>query len=218
MMADQGARVQARGDRTRYQDPWGPSSKIAVSGTRTAATAGVRLTIEKTICGADQEQFYDVYLGAFTPLRTRAAGRQVLHREEFLAEMSDPRILKYVLWDTDGRPAALSTLTSDLSTVPWISPEYFAERYPEQTARNAVYYWGFVLTRTDRTDSRLFRQIMVAIIAKMCAEQAVCAYDICKFNNDSMRFAQQIETVARRYADVTVEALDTQTYYGATFP
>jgi hypothetical protein len=182
-----------------------------------AAPGRARLTVETTVSPAHQEEFYQLYLGAFSPLRTRAAARQVLHRHEFLTEMADPRVLKYVVWDADGEPQALSTLTSDLATVPWISPEYFAHRYPEQTARDAVYYWGFVLARPDRRSSMYFRQILVAIVAKMAAERAVCAYDICAFNNDSMRFAQQIETVTRRLADVTVEVLDTQTYYGATF-
>lgn len=176
------------------------------------------LTIETNISTVDQEHFYELYLAAFAPLRTKAAARQVLHPQEFYAEMSDPRVLKYVVWNASGEPEAMATLTSDLSTVPWISPEYFAHRYPEQTRRDAVYYWGFALARPTRRSSHQFRQILVAIVAKMAAERAVCAYDVCAFNNATMRFAHQIETVTLQLADVTVEAIDTQTYFGATFP
>lgn len=179
---------------------------------------GPGVSVETTIHPDHHEHFYALYLDAFAPLRTRAPARQVLHRDEFLAELDDPRILKYVAWSDTGEPVALSTLTADLSTVPWISADYFAARYPEHTARGAVYYWGFALAQPSRRSSFAFRQILVAIVAKMAEERAVCAYDICGFNNAQLRFASHIESVAARFADVTVEPLDTQTYYGATFP
>ncbi|HYP44111.1 MAG TPA: hypothetical protein VEQ66_02815 [Propionibacteriaceae bacterium] len=176
------------------------------------------VTVEMAIDPDHVERFYELYLEAFGPLRTRAPARQVLHYDEFVQEMTDPRVLKYVAWNDAGEPTALSTLTSDLTTVPWISPEYFAARYPEHTARRAVYYWGFALSQPTRRSSFGFRQILVEIVAKMARERAVCAYDICGFNNAELRFASHVEAVASRFAEVKVEALDNQTYYGATFP
>ncbi|MGZ4524317.1 MAG: hypothetical protein ACXVXO_13025, partial [Mycobacteriaceae bacterium] len=70
------------------------------------------------------QMFYDLYLAAFGPMRTRAAARNVLHQDEFFAEMNDTRVSKYVAWDADGRAVGLTTLTNDLHSVPWISPEY----------------------------------------------------------------------------------------------
>jgi hypothetical protein len=35
--------------------------------------------------------FWELYVAAFGPLRTRAAARQVLHEDEFFEEMADPR-------------------------------------------------------------------------------------------------------------------------------
>ena len=59
--------------------------------------------------------------------------------------MEDQRIDKYVAWEGDGEPIGIITVTRHLDAVPWISPEYYADRYPEQWARNAVYYLGFTL-------------------------------------------------------------------------
>lgn len=193
------------------------TSDCEVSSTPTS-TREPGVTVEMVIHPDHHERFYELYLEAFGPLRTRAPARQVLHKEEFLQEMNDPRVLKYVAWNEAGDPIALSTLTSDLSTVPWISPEYFAARYPEHSARRAVYYWGFALSQPNKRSSFGFRQILVAIVAKMAREKAVCAYDICGFNNAELRFATHVETVASRFAEVKVEPLDNQTYYGATFP
>lgn len=177
---------------------------------------GAGVSVELTIHPEHRERFYAMYLKLFAPLRTRAPGRQVLHRHEFMDEMADPRVLKYVAWSAAGEPVALSTLTADLGTVPWISAEFFADRYPEQYARQAVYYWGFALAQDDR-NTFPFRQILVAIIAKMVRERAVCAYDICGFNNAHLRFAAHLQSVGGRFVNATAEVLDTQTYYGAAF-
>jgi hypothetical protein len=177
-----------------------------------------RITVEKTIEGDQLEDFYRLYLDAFAPLRIRAAARQVLHRQEFVEEMADPRIWKYVAWNARNEPVGLSTLTNDLGTVPWISPEYFAARYPEHTARKAVYYWGFTLAQRQQGSDRLFLKMLTAVVSQVAVNKAVCAYDICAFNNATMHFGERIESVTRRLAKVTVEVLDSQTYYGAMFP
>jgi hypothetical protein len=161
-----------------------------------------------------------LYLEAFEPLRALAVARQVLHRQEFLDQMADPRVWKFVAWDQHGRIVGLSTLTRDLASVPWISPEYFAARYPEQTARHAVYYWGFSLTQSSTathsgSDGTFF--LMLAAIAEVvAADKGVCGYDICAVNNANMQLASQIERLGHRLAQVTFETIDTQTYYCAT--
>ncbi len=179
---------------------------------------GIRITIETTIDSDHLEEFFDLYLAAFGPLRTRAVARQVLHRYEFDQQMNDPRIWKYVAWDDEDRPMGISTLTRDLSTVPWISPEYFAARYPEHTARNAVYYWGFTLARPHRRGNRVFKHMLTAVVEHLAINRAVCSYDICAFNNATMQFGDQIETLSQRLTEVSFEIIDTQTYYAATFP
>ena len=181
------------------------------------AGRGAGVSVELTIHPEHRERFYAMYLDLFAPLRTKAPARQVLHRHEFFDEMADPRVLKYVAWNALGEPVALSTLTADLTTVPWISAEFFAARYPEHYARQAVYYWGFAVAQGDRHTTFPFRQILVAIITKMVREKAVCAYDICGFNNVQLRFAAHLQSVGGRFVNTTAEVLDTQTYYGAAF-
>ncbi len=70
----------------------------------------MKITIERTIGAETIEIFYATYVAAFDPLRTNAAARHLLTAEEFAAEMTDERIDKYVAWDDNGRPAALTTL------------------------------------------------------------------------------------------------------------
>ncbi|MEZ5090899.1 MAG: hypothetical protein R2719_15045 [Micropruina sp.] len=92
---------------------------------------------------------WPVYEESFGPLRVLAAARHVLTQDEFAEELDDPRIWKYIALDREGRPAGLATLADDLSALPWISPEYYAHKYPEETSRRAAFYNG--LTSSDRT-------------------------------------------------------------------
>jgi hypothetical protein len=159
--------------------------------------------------------FWELYVAAFGPLRTRAAARQVLHEDEFFEEMADPRVWKYVVHDVTGQPVGLTTLTKHLETVPWISPEYYQARYPQHFARQAVYYLGFTLVAKGARHLSSFATMLDAVAERVIADRAVCGYDICAFNNEAMRFDEHIEAMLNRNARVPVERLDSQTYYVA---
>jgi len=157
--------------------------------------------------------FWELYVTAFGPLRTRAAQRQVLHEDEFYEEMNDPRVWKYVVYDSSGQPVGLSTLTKHLDAITWISPEYYAARYPQHYARQAVYYLGFALVAKGARHLSSFATMIEAIAQRVIDDRAVCGYDICAFNNEAMRFDANIEAMLNRGRRVPVERLDAQTYY-----
>lgn len=183
------------------------------------AEVGVpKITVETRIADDHAEAFYRLYLTAFGPLRTKAVARQVLHREEFLEELRDPRVWKYVAWAGDDQPIGLTTLTRDLATVPWISPEYFAAHYPEHAARQAIYYLGFTLVDPAQRPSRAITGMLEAVIKRLVQDRAVCGYDVCTFNNESMNFSGNLERMMHRLAPgVVVTEIDAQTYYRASF-
>lgn len=158
-------------------------------------------------------EFWPVYEEAFGPLRIRAAARQVLTFEEFTAEISDPRVWKYVAADAEGNLIGLTTLTSDLSTVPWISPEYFAHHYPEQSARQAVFYMGFTMVKPTLQRSRVFVAMLGPAVLRVASGRGVCAWDVCGFNDATI--AAGIERHIHRLAEVEVATVDVQTYFAA---
>jgi hypothetical protein len=181
----------------------------------------MRVTIEPTIPPYLVTSFYDLYVAAFEPLRTRAAARQVLNLHEFAQEMSDPRVDKYVVWDEDARgverAVALTTFTNDLSTVPWIEPAYYEHRYPEHFARGAVFYLGFTLVHPGLHQAGVFGVTVTKIVERLVAERAVCAWDICAHNDTVLALGAGIERFIKRIAEVTVGSVDVQTYYASTF-
>ena len=133
------------------------------------------ITVETKVDDETATRYYKLYRETFGALETRAVARQLLHEEEFMEEMRDPRVDKYVAWEGD-EAIGMSTLTSDLGTVPWISPAYFAHHYPEHTARAAVFYLGFTLVHRQRRQSNIFRA-MVERILHGCADVTVAPID-----------------------------------------
>ncbi len=182
-----------------------------------AAYGPWRFTRQRVVAGAHVEMFYVLYELAFGPLRLRSAARQVLTFEEFRDQMADPRVDKYLAWDDDGQPIGLTTLTKHLRSVPWISPEYFAARYPEQWARGAVYYLGFTLAHPGMRHQRFLETLIQVGVDSLTAERPVLAYDVCAFNNSALRFTERIERFLDRYPNVSVETIDAQIYYAMIF-
>lgn len=179
------------------------------------------ITRHLVISPAHADYFYRLYENAFGPLRTRAAARHVLFSSEFEDELTDPRIEKYIAWSTTGQTAGhaigLATITHQLEAVPWISPEFYRARFPDHAARDAIFYLGFVLTHPAVGSGRIFHRLMQVMTEPIAAVGGVAAYDICAFNNETLRFADRIETTLNRFASGRYARLDDQEYYAVDF-
>ncbi|HEU5039034.1 MAG TPA: hypothetical protein VFT70_18650 [Nocardioides sp.] len=183
----------------------------------TVGVQQVRVTVEQDIGSEMAASFYDLYAESFRELQAHAVARQLLHREEFLEEMHDPRVHKYVAWSDAGEPIGLSTLTNHLETVPWISPEYFRHHYPDAFARGAVYYIGFTLVRPAHRQTRVFQAMVHRMGEVLEPARAVVGWDICASNDDNFSFGEHAARALGQTGDVTVRPIDRQTYYVGTF-
>lgn len=179
--------------------------------------AGVTVTCYRELTSELVEEFWPLYEESFGPLRIRAAARHVMSHDEFAAEVSDPRVWKYVATGSDGTLLGLTTLTDDLTTVPWISPDYYAHHYPEQWSRRAVFYMGFTMVKPGLRHARVFFAMLQPTVLRVAASRGVCSYDVCGYNDSSFDFGAGIERLLHRLSEVHVAAVDVQTYYAVTF-
>ncbi len=158
---------------------------------------------------------YPTYVEAWEHLLVQAAARHVLTFDEFTDEMTDPRIEKHVVWDDDGtKIVALTTLTTDMSAIPWINAQYFEARYPDAVGRGALFYLGYTLVDQHFRRSNALLIMAEHVNRRLVAAHGVVGFDICDFNNE-----QGIGRRAARLlsASTSIEPLDTQTYYAADF-
>lgn len=173
----------------------------------------VEVGAEPVLARAEAESFYQVYLTAFGHLREHAAARQVLTADEFFEEMDDPRVTKFVARADGGDAVGLSTLVTALEVVPWISPEYYAARYPDQAARGAIYYVGFMMTHPGRRSAAAYPLMVNAILTRSTQDRAALLWDVCGYNQ-VIGFANSLATLVKRQTGAHTETLDSQTYYG----
>ena len=155
-----------------------------------------------------------MYEQAFGPLRVLAVARQVLTEEEFGAELDNPRVWKYLALDSDGELAGLTTLSDDLSTMPWISPEYFEHHYPREWSRRAVFYVGVTLVRPDKRRDHIVTMMAEHVAQRVASVEGVLGYDLCGFNDRSRSLGRVIEHIGAPHFE-TVQPIDVQTYSAA---
>lgn len=184
--------------------------------TDVPAVPDIRVTIEKEIDYVTARRYYELYRETFGPMETKAVARQLLHESEFIEEMLNPRVLKFVAWSADDEAIGMTTLTSDLSTVPWISPAYFAHHYPEHHARGAIYYLGFTLVHPDHQGAHVFHAMIGPMWELAKDERPVVAWDMCMVN-DEAGLGGSAGRLLASLADVTIVQIDQQNYYAGTF-
>jgi len=162
---------------------------------------------------------YELYLDTFGEMAYLAVNRHLLHEHEFMAVMHDQRVTKYVVRGRDGRtPVAMCTLTNDLTTVPWVSPDYYAHHYPDHTARKAVYFLGFILVGREHRRTHVFSRLVEQVAETLVDQEAICGYDICGFNLEERRMADVITRVLGEVGAIEVREEDVQTFYTAVAP
>ena len=176
-----------------------------------------RFSREACVTGSAVDSLYELYKRAFDPLRPRAAARQVLSEPEFKDQMADERIDKYLAWENEAAPVGVITLTRELAAIPWISPEYYAACYPDQWARNAVYYLGYILINPAVRRTGFLETVTRLLVEPMVAQRAVLVYDVCSYNDQVLGFYNLIAETFRRCSNSEPKELDAQVYYGVDF-
>ena len=145
----------------------------------------MRITKDCVLTDQVSAALYRIYTSAFDPLRTRAAARHMLTAEEFVAEMKDPRIEKYVVWNSDDVPIGLTTLTCDLSAIPWVSKEYYASRYPDAAAAGLLFYLGYILVESPYRRSNAMNMMTGEVNRRLSLAHGVLGFDMCGYNEAS---------------------------------
>ena len=177
-----------------------------------------RVEILEQMPSSTADAFLGIYRASFEPLMTKSPARQWLTDDEFLHEMDDPKVLKFAAYAHDSEEiVALALLSSDLSTMPWISEPYFAQRFPDHHARKAIFYFGSLLVRPERQGGPWAKYLLEHLIHFVGEHDGIAAFDCCGFNVDTMALPDLIERACRPLIHVDMQELDRQTYYAGVF-
>ncbi|MGN6246235.1 MAG: hypothetical protein ACTHQ3_21510 [Motilibacteraceae bacterium] len=163
---------------------------------------------------------HDLYELAFAHLRAAALQRHLMTRAELAEVLADDRVTKYVGIDQrDGTMCALATFTDDLSTMPLVSPEFFAARWPEHYAAGRCFYIGFVAVHPDYHGTGVFASVVSDMAETVGELGGVAVLDVCSRNSEVYRLPQAILKIAQTAVPgVTGTPVDTQTYWSYEAP
>jgi hypothetical protein len=172
-----------------------------------------------TVPRALAEEFLAVYRDAFDPLAVLAPARQALTDAEFLEELEDPSVVKFVARDAADEVVALATMATDLTTVPWISVPFYAARFPSHFERGAIFYFLCLLVRPDRQRGPWGAVLLRALGRFLADRQAVAVFDCCGHNTnvDGIHLPELIVRAQRGIVRLHAEELDQQRYFAFTY-
>jgi len=159
------------------------------------------------------EEMLAAYQAAFAPLASLSPVRQIFPDADFISEVANPAIVKFLARDLSGAICALSTLTNDLSTQPWLSPEFYEARYPGPMAEGRLYYVGALLVSPEHQGGPWATMLLTSVIRWLAERRAVATFDCCSFNVEAVRLPRLIEAVTRREAIGHVDELGRQHFY-----
>ena len=98
--------------------PMGPPEASVGSIIQLHRTAPVvHITHETVITGTHADALWEVYRANFEPLVTLAMLEHFYSRDEVMAELANPRIVKIVGWQ-DGQPVGFAMVTNSLRQLP----------------------------------------------------------------------------------------------------
>ncbi|MFV2012729.1 GNAT family N-acetyltransferase [Micromonospora sp. LOL_027] len=175
----------------------------------------MRIQVKTSIPPELSEPTWQLYTTAFDELRVTAVQRHVMYRVEFDQVLSDTRVLKYLGRD-DRSPdllTALATFTNELESMPLISPDYFAHRWPDLYAQRRIWYIGFFAVHPQYRGSGIFESVIADMWQRVQDSDGVAALDICR-RNDQIGLGRAIhQTLGTLTEGARATRLDEQTFW-----
>ena len=181
------------------------------------AAAPTTITHEVSIIGTQAEVLWEAYRTTFEPLAELAILQHLYSREEVLAELANPRIVKIVGWQA-GEPVGLAMVTNSLEDVPQIAPAFLRSRYPDHAARDSIYVGILVMVAPGVRGRTLFARLSTELWQVPALAGGVLVFDICDFNREVFGAEKLAQRIADNFPRSAVQVLDRQTWYVAELP
>lgn len=159
---------------------------------------------------------WELYRGSFEELLRTSLLDQRMRHEEFARLVKSDHVYKIIGWRGD-RIVGLATLTNDLGLVPLLSTAALAERYPDEVARDALFYAVFVCVAPSERRGSLFAKLVGTMMRITGARGGTGIFDV-SMASEKHGVASQIHRIASWFPDASVDLVDRQVYYEVVLP
>ena len=171
----------------------------------------------RTVTDVDNDlmkHLWELYCDTFTPLAIEAIQRHVMFWDEFVSLIGDPNVTKYLAEDEHGL-AALALLTTDLTAVPLVSPDYFQHHWPELYDDRRIFYVPFVCVRQQpKAPTSTFAQLITDMSRPVAESRGIAVMDYCTANVERGLPKVSRAIISRAHGrDVPVTMADQQSFW-----
>lgn len=184
---------------------------------RWAATIGRVMKVQRLAVVDDVtgERLWELYDRAFAPLAVKTALRQTLDHEEFIGQLRDMRVWKFVGRHAEtGEAIGLATISRHLETDHTLSIPYFAARWPREYVEGRLYYFGFVVVDPEWQGEGRYHDILRPLVEMLRRNRAVAAFDVSRHNEHELGL---VANLIEGQGLGQLEEIDTQAFYAVTF-
>ena len=170
----------------------------------------MKITREPQVDIELEDKFWLMYNTAFADLKTASPCRQYMYESEFREEMSDERMLKFVLWEDD-IAVAMALVAVDLRAIDWISPEFFEKKYPDHYKQGTIFYFGALLVDPGLQGLHYSELLLAELISFVVKNNGIAAFDC--YSRNSEWLPVLIEQMGDKVAVVEMNKLGYQAYF-----
>ena len=175
-----------------------------------------RVVVTRRVAPRLRRRLWTLYVGAFASIEGRAVGTQMLEKPVFDALVDHPDTYKFLGFD-EGHPAGMILLVDRLDLVPGVNACFFAERFPEQAVRGAVFYGVFAFVAPGSGRLRLYSALLGAAAQLAASRAGVIVIDMSRHLEEAGQ-VRLIERSVRGFPGVSVNEVDAQLFYAITLP
>ena len=166
--------------------------------------------------GRLRDLLWSRYTEAFELLDGRAIVPQVLPKEEFDALVDNVQTYKFIGYEA-GEPAGMILLVDQLDLVPGISDAFLAARYPDEVARQSLFYGVFAFVASGSARLRLYAGMLSAAAQLAASKDGVIILDMSRQLEQAGQ-VRLIERSVRGFPGVEVAEVDAQLFYAVRLP
>lgn len=160
-------------------------TKGIFGGDRTINQEGIDI-VQKSIVNdnIDKEKLWEIYNCSFADLNKNAPCKQSFDKVHFLDIMERPDVFKYLVFAEHGSNLiGLGMLTNNFENTPWISEEYFKNKFRDNFDKKNIYYFlGVAIAEGQRHKG--FATVLIKKMANNLPSGAMVGFD----NSEKMNF------------------------------
>lgn len=140
-------------------------------------------TVIETLTPDEIDFWWPIYNEQFEELNRENPCRQSFNRDEFEKAMVSPTMAK-LAYVEGGEIVSMCLLSNDLDHFPWLSQEFYKDKYPDFFENDNIHYFVSLLTRQDKRNQSYAREVLelVTELYRLDDQNVIITFDCCAEN------------------------------------